>query len=65
MQRGGECSFYDKIMFAAAAGASAVVVGNVRVSEVVIMHDTRPVPIPAVSVSRSVATQLELTGVTR
>jgi hypothetical protein len=31
-------------------------------SEIVIMHDTRPVPIPAVSVSRAVASQLEVTA---
>ncbi|KNC80023.1 hypothetical protein SARC_07603 [Sphaeroforma arctica JP610] len=44
------------------AGASAVVVGNLRVSEVVIMHDTRTVHIPAVSVSRSVAVQMEISA---
>ena len=65
VQRGGNCSFYDKIRHATQAGASAVIIGNVRVSEVVIMHDTRPVQIPAVSVSRAVAAQLEETGAYR
>lgn len=109
VQRGGNCSFYEKIMHATAAGASAVIIGNVHMryalllplprtsplfstrqyyclpnmnrivcpacrasclpvalllcsSEIVIMHDTRPVPIPAVSVSRAVASQLEVTA---
>jgi hypothetical protein len=30
VQRGGNCSFYDKIMYATAAGASAIIIGNVH-----------------------------------
>eukprot|EP01134_Creolimax_fragrantissima_P006391 CFRG6391T1 len=65
VQRGGNCTFYDKINNVADAGASAVIVGNVRIQEVVIMHDLRSVHIPAVSVSRSIAMQMELSAKTR
>eukprot|EP00123_Amoebidium_parasiticum_P008155 comp18608_c0_seq1/m.20181 comp18608_c0_seq1/g.20181 ORF comp18608_c0_seq1/g.20181 comp18608_c0_seq1/m.20181 type:complete len:396 (-) comp18608_c0_seq1:536-1723(-) len=59
-QRGGNCTFYDKIMRLSEAGAAAVIIGNIHVTEVVVMHDSRPVDIPAVSVSNEVASHLEV-----